>query len=172
MTDTTVDVWNMTPDQATAALDEMATAFKASQGEPTPQQQLDEKFADPKFRAKLDAGSTVARTEFDQLVTAAAASDPVKAAMTNSLPEIPDSSLLQMATAAGWLRDLGLSENVVEETLSGKAARPKEVALAKQWRADHEADPEWVKRLLAGGDKEKRELALANIIIVNAERVA
>ncbi|MBR0936691.1 hypothetical protein [Bradyrhizobium jicamae] len=168
MNDFTDDVWSMTPDQAGAALEKMTADYKAKQPAPSPQQQLDAKYADPDFRAKLDAGSVEARTEFDNLVKAAADADPVAVAMSGGpLPEIPDSSLRQMATAAGWFRELGLPEPVIEQALSGRPVPQKEFDMVKQARVKAEANADWSKRLLAGDIDMQQQLAAMNTVIAN-----
>jgi hypothetical protein len=163
MTDTP-DAWSMMPEQAAAALAEMTAAFRATQPV-SPQQQLDEKYADPKFRARLDAGSLEARAEFDHLVKAAADADPVQAAMTGSLPEIPDSSLRLMADFAGYLREVGLRDEVVQEALENRQTSQAIHDEAVAWRERHLKDEAFVKAYLGGDQEAVQKITLCSIVL-------
>lgn len=161
----TVDTFSLTPDQATAQLAELSAQYRSKQPV-DPHAQLEAKFADPEFRSKLDAGSPAAREEFDRMVAEAAAADPVKAAMTGRLPDIPDSGLRLMSNFAEFYREIGLSEGAIAQALGGDQEPREAYERVKQWRADRmSSDPEWVKRLLSGGTKERRDLILSSIVL-------
>jgi hypothetical protein len=67
-------------------------------------------------------------------------------------------------TVQSW-RDAGVGDGAIEEALRGHRYTPAEVAATKVFRARRHSDPEWVKRLEAGGVTEKRELMLMSIIL-------
>ncbi|MGA2056917.1 MAG: hypothetical protein ABSG88_16580 [Bradyrhizobium sp.] len=142
----------------------MKVAFEATKPV-SAQKNLDDFYANADNRQKLEAGNVETRRAFDQLVTAAAAEDPVKVALGTVLPDLPSSSLRQMSEAAVWLRQLGIRESVVEQALRGTPETQEAFDYVTQWKADRLADPEWTKRWLAGGEKEKREMVLASIVL-------
>jgi hypothetical protein len=165
----TDNVETLSPEQAGAKLADLTAAYKATLPV-SAQKQLDDFYADPDKRGKLEAGNIQTRREFDEMVTAAAAEDPVKAAMSGALPDLPSSELRQMSELAGWLRELGISESSIAQALSGAQETQEAFDYVKQLKASWLIDPEWVKRWLAGGEKEKRDMVLSSIVLVNGPK--
>lgn len=165
MTDNT-DVWSMTPEQAAAQLNEMATAYRATQPA-DPQAELNKAYADPKFQEKLNAGSPEARAEFDRLVAAAADQNPVAAAMSGTLPDVPSSEQRLMASTASWLGEMEMPGAVIEQALSGRPVSQAEFDLVRAHREKLLNNAEWTKRLLAGDLEARQQLVAMNIVIAN-----
>jgi len=165
------DISTLTPEQASARLAELAAAHR---GPPStdPKDVLDRRIADPAFGAKLKAGDTEARAEFQRLTVAAAEANPIEAAMTGALPEMPDSDLLLMANTTGMLRDIGISDDVIRETLTGHEVTQAEHDATNRWLKQHEADKEWCKKLRAGDIEAKQKFMLASIILSSSIKKA
>jgi len=160
----TVDPFALSPEQATAALAEMAKTF---QGAPSqdPTAKLNRLYADPAWRAKLDAGHLETRREFDALTKAAAEVDPVTAAMTGALPDLPSSELRHMSETAAYLRSLDLSEDVVKEVLSGQPTTKAIQDEARAWRDRQLKTPEYVEAFMAGEPEAVKKMTLCSIIL-------
>lgn len=163
MTDA-VDGLALTPEQATAQLAELAAAYRSKQPA-DPHAALKTAYADPEFRSKLDGGSPAARAEFDRLLSERAAADPVGAAMSRDQPQIASSELRLMANFADFFRDIGLSEQVIQETLSDQPTTQAIHDEAVRWRERHMKDADWVKRLMQGDPDAVRELHLCSIVL-------
>jgi hypothetical protein len=162
----TIDPFSMTPEQATEKLAQMTTAYRNDQLV----NPLHQKYADPAWRARLELGSPEVRAEFDQLVTARAAADPVQAAMTGMIPERASSDLRMMEHTASFLRDIGIRDEVVKQTLSADEVSRAEYDAVKNWKADALKNEEWTKKLLAGDREAQRQLVLANIVLTSQIR--
>jgi hypothetical protein len=155
------EIFAMTPEQAAAKLAEMTTVYRNDQAVDP----LHQKYADPAWRTRLELGSPEARAEFDRLVVARASADPVQAAMTGMLPERATSELRLMESTASFLRDIGVRDEVVKQTLSADKVSRAEYETVKNWRADALKNDEWTKKLLAGDREAQRQLVLANIVL-------
>jgi hypothetical protein len=142
MTDTP-DTWSLTPDQATAALAELHTVYKATQP------------VDPQAELK------------------AAADQNLAAAMSGTLPDVRSSEQRLMQSTASWLRELEFPDPVIEQALSGRPVPQKEFDMVKAHREKMLTNADWTKKLLAGDLKARQQLTAMNIIIVNgAEETA
>ena len=169
-TPTPAEASAMSPEQASAKLAEMKIAFD---GPPSdhPVAQLKRLNENPAWVAKLNVGHFEARADFDRLVQAAAKADPVEMAMSNILPELPTSELLQMNLIAGMFREIGLSEDVVKEFLSGTPTTQAIHDAAASWKTQHTKDAEFVKAYLSG-DVEAVKLMTACAIVLTQEIAA
>jgi hypothetical protein len=159
-----VDISALTPEQAAAKLVEMTRNFRGPPSD-NPQAQLNRLYADPEKRQKLEAGDGATRREFDQLVQAAAKIDPIEAAMSGFLPDVPTSEMRLMSEAASWLRDIGIREDVVRETLSNQSTTQEIHDAAVNWKKEKMTNPEFVKAYLNGGLEERRLMTLCAIVL-------
>jgi hypothetical protein len=82
------------------------------------------------------SGDVAATKEFHELTgkIAEGGGDDVAIAMSGNLPDIPDSSLRQMAGTAEMLRDMGFPPTAISETLSNKEATQADVDRANVWK--------------------------------------
>jgi hypothetical protein len=158
------DISALTPEQATVRLNEMTAAFRGPPSD-NPQAQLDRMYADPEKRQKLEAGDGVTRREFDQLAQAAAKIDPVDSVMSGFLPDVPTSEMRLMSEAASWLRDIGIREEVVRETLSNQSTTQEIHDAAVNWKKQHMSDAEFVKKYLNGDLEARRLMTLCAIVL-------
>src|SRR5690348_492003 len=161
----------LTPAEAGAKLAELTTAHRGPPSQ-DPKDMLDRRIADPSFNAKLLAGDAEARAEWQRLTVAAADADPIEAAMTGALPDMPDGDLLVMKNTAEMLRELGISDGVVREVLSEATYTQAEHDATKIWLKQHEADEEWCAKLKAGDIEAKKQFMLASIILSSPIRKA
>ena len=165
------DISTLTPEQASARLTELAAAHRGPPSQ-DPKDVLDRRIADPAFGAKLKAGDVEARAEWQRLTTAAADANPVEAAMSGQLPEMPDSDLRLMANTAGMLRDIGIRDEVIRETLQDHEVTQADHDATRIWLKQHEADKEWCKKLRAGDIEAKQRFMLASIILSSSIKKA
>jgi hypothetical protein len=128
---------------------------------------LDTLIADKDLGAKVLSGDTKAAREFSELSSIAAGTDDntIAKAMSGDIGEFPDSSVKQMAGVAGMLREVGVSEAVIEETLRGKQATPQEYKLVEAWKTRQMGDPAFVKAYLSGDPEARQKMTLAAIVL-------
>jgi hypothetical protein len=160
-----VDAFALTPEQAG---DKLAAMTKEYRGEPSkePKDVLQRNYNWPAWREKLEAGDGATWKEFDELAKAAAEADPVKAVMSGNLPDVAPSEHRLMEHTASTLREIGIRDEIIKDVIAGTHEVTKqEWDLTVQWKQDHMEDLEWVKSLLSGNAKARRELALATIIL-------
>jgi hypothetical protein len=134
---------------------------------------LDSRMADKGWGQKLFAGDAAATTEYRSLrdlINKPDLTGEVAAAMSNDDHPgiIQDSRAVELRGSAGFLRDLGLNETQVAETLSGKQPSEAEIDMARQWKIQSFKSKEWVARLMSGEPDERRQLLVANIILTAA----
>jgi len=163
VTDTPVDPFLLSPEQAAAKLAELSAAYRGPPAD-NEQARLDAFYSDPEKRQKLEAGDGATRREFDALAQAAAEADPTAAVMAGVLPEVPSSDLREMSELASYLRDLGMSESLVKETISNQETTQEIRDAAVNWEKQHLSNEEFVKRYL-NGDIEARRLMTACAIV-------
>jgi hypothetical protein len=112
-----------------------------------------------------------ANTEYRELRAMAdnpETSDTVTAAMSGGdLGLMPDSDTRLMANMANMLRENGLNEQQVRETLEGRPASQAEVDMANQWKAQNLKSKEFLARLMSNEPVAVRELLVANIILTS-----
>jgi hypothetical protein len=138
----------------------------------TPQEartRLDGLIKDREFGARLVAGDADANREFRELQAKADAVDPadqVAVAMSGKdLGELPDSSTKEMAAAADMLREIGIREEIIEQTLRGHEVTEHEYKLVEAWKARQMKDPVFVKAFLSGDADARQKMTLAAIVL-------
>lgn len=129
---------------------------------------LDTRIADRDWGAKLIAGDAATKREYADLRAKADNPDPadtVAAAMAGNLGEMPDSSVKMMAEAAGMLREIGIRESIIEETLRGHEVTQQEYDVVNAWKARQMKDPVFVKAFLSGDPDARQKMTLAAIVL-------
>ena len=154
----------LTHEQADAKLAEMTAAYKGPGDDP--RSKVHAAYSDNTKRGKLEAGDLATKREFAELIRAAAVpADPIEAALSQKLPDIPTSEQLEDLRTAGMLRGLGLSDAVIREALSDADVTEELHSVAKNWKKQHLGDEAWLKRWLSGGAEEIAQMTAANIIL-------
>jgi hypothetical protein len=131
-------------------------------------QRLDARLADKQFGARLLAGDAATNTEYRDLQNMAANVDPndaVAVAMSGNIGEMPDSSVKLMANTADMLREIGIKESIIEETLRGHEVTEQEYKLVEAWKARQMKDPVFVKAYLSGDADARHKMTLAAIVL-------
>jgi hypothetical protein len=82
---------------------------------------------------------------------------------------LPNAAAVELRGAAGYLREMGLNDVQVRETLEGKEPTAEEVAIARQCKAQSFKSQDFVKRMMAGEPDVRRQLLVANIILSSAK---
>jgi hypothetical protein len=123
--------------------------------------------ADPEWGAKVFAGNPEANRELRELTSKASGTDDsvVAAVMSGEPGKMPTTETHIMAGTAGMLREMGISEEVIEQTLKGHQVSEQEYKLTQAWKARHMKDPEFVKRFLNGDTEAREKMTLADIIL-------
>jgi hypothetical protein len=137
--------------------------------------QLDALLGSKEEGAKLLAGDAEVNRRYRDLRAMADNPDPadaVTAALTGNLGSIPDSSVKMMADTAGMLREIGISEPVIEQTLRGHEVSALEMKQVEAWRARAMSDQTFVKLWLSGDMEARRKMALSQIIVSGAVKDA
>jgi hypothetical protein len=137
-------------------------------------EQLDAKYADAKWLEKFHAGDILARREFGKLTATIAgyggnvepfepAEDDLPPVAVTSGPTALTPRRLQ--NVVGELFAAGLDERSVEQIVDGERVTAKEYEAALQTRERLRNDPEWIRRLFAGGHEERRQHLLLSAIL-------
>jgi hypothetical protein len=129
---------------------------------------LDALLVDKDRGAKLLAGDAEVNREYRELRAKADNPDPadtVAVAMSGNVGEVPDSEVALMANTAGMLREIGVRESIIEETLRGHVVTEQEYKLVETWKARQMRDPVFVKNFLSGGAEERQKMTLAAIVL-------
>ncbi len=128
---------------------------------------LDARIADKDFGAKVLSGDISANREFRDLQNMAASDDDstIAAAMSGNIGEMPDSSVKLMSETAGMLREIGIREEIIEQTLKGHEVSAEEYKLVEAWKARQMKDPVFVKAYLSGDPEAGQKMTLAAIIL-------
>jgi hypothetical protein len=135
---------------------------------------LDGKMVDKEWGAKLFSGDAATTTEYrslQDLINRPDSTDAVAAAMSSADHGgiIQDSGTVELRGQAGYLRELGLNELQVKETLEGKEPTAAEVDMAARWKAHSFKSKEFVTRLMSGEPEARQQLLVANIILTSAK---
>jgi hypothetical protein len=155
----------LSPEQAGEKLAAMTKEYRGAPSK-DPKAVLAQNYAWPAWREKLEAGDGKTLHEFNELARAAAEENPVGAVLSGNLPEVASSEIRLMEHTASTLREIGIRDEIIKDVLAGTHEVTKvEWDLTVQWKQDHMEDPEWVKALLSGNAKARRELTLATIIL-------
>jgi hypothetical protein len=172
-----------TPEQATAALNAKAEAYRKA-STPTPatpsaaaRVELDRLARSVDFRAKMDAGNPEARKTFSDLCAAVAAGDPAGDALAGG-PELPadhiettsggELSTRALRREAEGLLSQGFGPDVVQQVISGKPVSAGEREAATRLRSMRLGDANFVRNYLAGSAAERLEMGLINVILSGA----
>src|SRR6266403_5626346 len=123
--------------------------------------------ADKDWGAKLLAGDAATNREYRDLSSMAANVDAntIAVALSGEIGEFPDSGLKQMAATAGMLREIGIGEEIIEQTLRGHEVSSDEFKLVEAWKARQMKDPVFVKSYLSGDAEARQKMTLAAIIL-------
>ena len=138
---------------------------------------LDARIADRDWGAKLLAGDAATNREYRGLQDMAANSDDstIAVALSGNIGEFPDSRVKIMSETAGMLREIGIREEIIEQTLRGHIVSPEEYKLVEAWKSRQLKDPVFVKAYLSGDPEARQKMTLAAIVLsgdVKGERRA
>ena len=146
------DIANLTPSEASERL----TARSADKG----------------WRSKVLAGNGPEVQEFQALSAKRDEASRIDAALSGAEPAgiemTSDENPLtvrQMATAAGWLREDGLSDATVRQVLEGGPVSKEEHRVAEQTLSRLMGDKQWAAKLMGGDIGAQRDHRLLHIII-------
>jgi len=128
---------------------------------------LDTLIANKDWGAKLLNGDAGTNREYRDLLNMAEKADASKiaVAMSGDIGEMPDSSVKIMAETASMLREIGIREEVIEQTLQGHEVSQKEYDLVKAWHSRQMKDPVFVKAYLSGDPVAREKMMLAHIVL-------
>jgi hypothetical protein len=128
--------------------------------------QLNNLQKDGEWTSRFLAGDEGARAEFEKLTGIIVSEDPIDG-VAAGLPWA-DHSVREMAEAVPFLREAGLSDDVIRQVFTDQEVTQKEFDLATHWKAQRFRDQEWVKRFLSGEPDAGRQMMAANIILNSA----
>jgi hypothetical protein len=83
---------------------------------------------------------------------------------------IQRSEHMQMIGVAGMLRELGIRDEIIRETLTGKEVTQAEHDAVARLKADRMSDHAWTKEYLNGSNSHKREMMLISIALSSPVR--
>jgi hypothetical protein len=178
MADEPIDIMSLTPEQATAKLNEMTAAYRGALPSENPQTaaeagaRLAALGQDPAWSAKLFAGNAEANREFHRLSQMIANGDRTTDALAGIEPRVSELTsgkelnTRNLTTAVRDLREMGLDEDVIRMAIEGLPAdtTPEQAAIIKQAALERrreilgtpelrqrylEKDPELVKNMAA-----------------------
>jgi hypothetical protein len=136
-----------------------ATASEASA-------RLDALGADRAWAQKFYSGDIAARQEFERLnVMVAEGGDKIDIAMLGQLPPGANGEIRELAGTAEFLRDVGIRDEVIRETLAGQEVTQAEHDATKRWLDQHTRDKEYTKKWLSGDPEVAKQMTLAHIIL-------
>lgn len=122
--------------------------------------------------AKLMAGDCVASQEYRDAQTFMRTHpvDKVDVAMSGIAPDlstgiIPDAGMRLMENVTADLRERGLSDGAIRQTLAAEPVSAAEQRAAEIWKKDRLSNAEWVKRYQSGDSEAAREMTLCNIVL-------
>ncbi len=174
------DVSNLTPEQATAKLNEMTAAYRGappSANPTTPQEaklKLESLTQSQEWREQLLSGNVEARRLFTSLTEMASqATDRLDNVLADkatpqpfevTTPEQPLSTR-DLQSGIDGLRERGLDDDVIREIMGDRVASKAEHNEVREFRRKRMGDAEWRKRLLAGDHEAMRELTLMSAVL-------
>jgi hypothetical protein len=134
---------------------------------------LDAKMADKNWGERLTAGDAEVTREWNSLqAKAAEPTDDVSRAMAGDVLQhaaflggVPDSGVKLMADTADMLREIGIREPIIEETLRGHEVTAEEMKAVEAWKARSMKNPEFVKNFLSGDPEARQKMTLAAIVL-------
>jgi hypothetical protein len=126
---------------------------------------LDTLRADKSWSEKLVTGDSAVTKEWNDLHHLAATGDDVDVALSGALPDVPSSSVREMASTADMLRDAGFTPKAIREVLSNQEAPQADHDRAAAFKNQALKNPEFRKRWLGGDPDAAREMLAANAIL-------
>jgi hypothetical protein len=127
---------------------------------------LGELTADKAWGAKLVAGDTAVRAEFDSLSRLVSGTDTAPTAeQFAARSERAANDRNTVSFINGVRESVDVSDGVLAQVIGGEKVSKAEFDAAKQWFARHSADESWVKRLLSGDSEARKEHFLASVIL-------
>lgn len=127
---------------------------------------LSELGADRAWGKRLLSGDVAAAKEFDELTTMVAeGGDKVAIAMSGALPAGADGEMREMAGTSEMLRELGIRDDVIKQTLAGQEVTAAEYKATKVWLDQQIASREFAKKLSEGDPETRQKFMLANIVL-------
>ena len=130
---------------------------------------INELTADVAWRDRYLAGGVTEKREITALQEAIHKGDnpDVDKAMAGVLDDAPfqRSGHMQMIGAAQMLREVGIRDEVIRETLTGKGVTQAEHDAVARLKAERMRDHAWTKEFLAGNGEHKRDMMLMNIVL-------
>ncbi|MGY2906555.1 hypothetical protein [Bradyrhizobium sp. URHC0002] len=132
---------------------------------------LNELKADTAWRDRYLGGGVTEAREIHALQEMLNKSDnpDVDRAMAGLLDDSPvqRSGHMQMIGVAQHLRELGIRDEIIRDTLTGKPVTQERYDEQKRWKADRMRDKDWTAKYL-GGDLEARRLMTEADIVLNS----
>jgi hypothetical protein len=123
---------------------------------------------DKAWSGRLLSGDLTATKEFSDLTTMVAeGGDGVAVAMSGVLPPAANGEMREMAGLTEFLRDTGITDDVIRQTLSGHEVTQAEYDATKRWHDQHMRDQKFTKEWLAGDPEAARLMTLAHLILAS-----
>ncbi|MET4319306.1 hypothetical protein [Bradyrhizobium sp. RT5a] len=141
---------------------------------PTPDEaaaKLSELRGNQDWTTKFLAGNGPELAEFRKLSELAVnGSDKITKAMAGVLDAAPvqESGHMQMIGVAQHLREIGIRDDVIRQTLTGQEVTQAEHDAVARLKADRMRDHAWTKEFLAGNGEHKRDMMLMNIVLTSS----
>jgi len=130
------------------------------------QNRLDALTADKAWSEKLLSGDAATTKEFHDLATMVAdGGDHVERALAGNLPDVPDSKIKTMNGTVAMLRELGIRDEVIRQTLEDHEVTQAEYDATLAWQTRAMKDQFWVKAYLEGDPDAARQMMLATIVL-------
>jgi hypothetical protein len=129
---------------------------------------LDALIADKDRGALLLAGDPATNKDYRDLQNMVANVDPndqVAVAMSGNIGEMPDSELRLMSNTADMLRDFGIREEIIADTLRGHEVTALEMKQVEAWRERAMRDQTFVRSWLSGDPEARQKMVLSQIIV-------
>ena len=180
MSEPTTDILTLSPAEAGARLAEMAAKFRQPAAPAEPKSaadadaRLNELRGDKKWGEKFLNGDAATLKEHAALAKLASGPDRFNAVVDGKLEPSPfevthgaDLSIGKLLDAATGLRELGIRDEVIKEAMNGATISQREHDSVKNLKATWLGDREWTAKYLKGGAAEKRQMALANIVLTH-----
>ena len=127
--------------------------------------QLDSLRSNADFNAKLLAGSGPETNQWRDLHTMIAADDNIELAIAGALPDVPDSDLKHLAGTAQILKELGINEGTIRQTLENRPVTQQEHDAVAALKIQKLRDHEWTKALLSGDAQATKDFTLMGIVL-------
>jgi hypothetical protein len=139
------------------------------------QAKIDTLMIDQGWIDRFMKGEPTAVNEYHTLTGAAvdggSAEDVVASVLTGKGPQFGNSVARQMTVAVEQFRELGISDGVTKEFLSGHKVTPQEYQAVASLKRELMSDPEFVKDYLGGNVKANQRMTTINAVLVNGVKV-